>query len=70
MPHDWVLYEVNWPDYNSIKSLFGSSYKKSDLHFCKKCNQVSLSEVGAPPDDNFFGIKDCETAIIKTVLED
>ena len=43
---------------------------KSDAHVCRKCHQLTMSEPGEKPDETLFGlVTDCDTSVVKHVLE-
>lgn len=65
MPHQWEKVPDSVPDVPGL-----TEPRKSDVHLCKRCHQIALSEVGDPADDRLFGlVDDFDLSVVKHVLK-
>ena len=62
--HDWD----RLPD---TPSYVPDAQKRSDVHQCRRCSQLCLSEVGGLPVEDGMGslLEDCDMAIARRVME-
>ncbi len=68
--HNWELLEGAHPSYVTSGLLQRVGTQKSDVHQCRRCGQICLSEVGGPPiEDVEVGLLEpCDLAVVRQVM--
>lgn len=64
MDHDWYKMPDPLP---GVPDLFNT--KSSDVWVCRRCHQLTITEIGSHPEAGAYNVKDCNESIVETVLE-